>query len=194
MAVRPLPLPALVEANQTRSHWCHSWPQPVHMEISSPAGKTEPKTGSQKPSLFQNGLLDYSRLVIRRIRRMACDNPQYIGLLVSLTFTNKILTSAHFTFSSSEPKKEDKYFKMGCIIILYIYTHIHIYIYTYITYLSTIATPSLVDAEKLDTKSKTAPRCHAVPSPPRTEWIHRPGADMFDGKDIDFRTLKKRKS
>ena len=132
MAVRPLPLPALVEANQTRSHWCHSWPQPVHMEISSPAGKTEPKTGSQKPSLFQNGLLDYSRLVIRRIRRMACDNPQYIGLLVSLTFTNKILTSAHFTFSSSEPKKEDKYFKMGCIIILYIYTYTYIYTYIYI--------------------------------------------------------------
>ena len=120
------------------------------------------------------------------------------NILVSLTFTNKILTSAHFTFPSSEPKKKDTYFNMGCIIILYIYTYIHIYIhiyiYIYITYLSTIATPSLVDAEKLDTKSKTAPRCHAVPSPPRTEWIHRSGADMFDGKDIDFRALKKRKS
>ena len=33
-----------------------------------------------------------------------------------------------------------------------------------------------------------APRCHAVPSPPRTEWIHRPGG-RIDGDFINFNPL-----
>ena len=68
---------------------------------------------------------------------------------------------------------------MACIMIFYIYIYIYIYIYTYthiyiytyihITYLSTIATPSLVDAEKVDTKIN----CASVSrnAKPATNWM-----------------------